>query len=395
MKSLPLATRTELIEPSPTLAMGARAAAMRAEGIDVISMAQGEPDFNTPQPICEAAKDALDRGVTKYTASSGLPQLKEAIVEKLRRENQIQAETNQIVVSCGAKHSMYNALMSLISPRDEVILIAPYWMTYREQIKLAGGVPVVVSTDASSGFKPDLDAIRAAISARTRAILINSPSNPTGAMLDRAMLKGIAALALRHGLWIISDEIYEHLTYGPAHESIAALGQEIAAQTVTITGCSKSYAMTGWRIGFACAPAPVARAMADIQDQVTSNPTSFAQVGAITALSLPLDTVRAMRDEFQQRRDLMVRKLRAIPGLVVPEPEGAFYVFAEVKSFLRGEVTSDLELSQRLLQEAHVATMPGSVFDGPEHLRLSYTASQADLERGLDRIHQFLTSLSE
>lgn len=389
-----LSSRVGALKPSPTLSITAKANAMKAEGIDVISFAAGEPDFNTPEPICDAAINAIRGGFTKYTPSAGINELKDAIVAKLDRENKVKVAREQIVVSCGAKHSIYNSLMALLNPGDEVILIAPYWMTYADQIRLSGGVPVVVQTRAEDDFAPALEDLKAAISPRTKAILINSPCNPTGAVLPRSTIKEIAALALKHGFWVIADEIYERLIYGAEHQSIAALGSDIAAQTITIGGCSKSYAMTGWRIGFAAAPAPVAKAMSNFQDQVTSNPTSFAQKGAIVAFQMPAESVESMRVEFEARRNLILGLLREIPGLKVPEPKGAFYAFPDVSAYLGGLVKSDLDLAAYLLEQAQVATVPGSVFEGHGHLRLSYAASRQNIERGVARIAEALAKIA-
>ncbi len=373
--------------------MTSKARQMKAQGLDVISFAAGEPDFGTPEPICDAAIEALRAGATKYTASSGTPELKAAIVEKFRRENGLDYRPEQIVVSCGAKHSVFNTLMVLVEPGDEVILLAPYWMTYADQVVLAGGRPVAIALDPESGFVPTLEQLRAAISPRTKAIILNSPCNPTGAVLPRATLKEIAALALRHDFWIIADEIYERLIYSADHQSIGALGAEVKDRTITISGCSKSFAMTGWRIGYAAAPAEVAQAMSNLQDQVTSNPTTFAQAGAIAALNCDADVVDAMRDEFRARRDLMLALLQAIPGLSTPTPGGAFYVFPDVSAFLGDRCPTDADLADYLLNEAHVATVAGSVFEGPGHVRLSYSAGRTDIERGVARIAEALGKL--
>jgi aspartate aminotransferase len=393
VNTISLSSRVSALKPSPTLSITAKANAMKAEGIDVISFAAGEPDFNTPEPICNAAIDAIRAGFTKYTPSAGINELKDAIVTKLDRENGVKVAREQVVVSCGAKHSVYNTMMTLLDPRDEVILIAPYWMTYADQIRLAGGTPVVVHTKAENDFAPDFNDLKSAVSSRTKAILINSPCNPTGAVLPRNAIKEIAALALRHGLWVVADEIYERLIYGEEHQSIAALGSDIAERTITIGGCSKSYSMTGWRIGFAAAPAPIAKAMSNFQDQVTSNPTSFAQKGAIAAFNLPAEAVEGMRAEFEGRRDLIVKLLREIPGLNVREPKGAFYAFPDMSSFLGGKIATDLDLAAFLLEEAQVATVPGSVFEGVGHLRLSYAASRENIERGVARIAEALKKL--
>jgi aspartate aminotransferase len=389
VNTLSLSARTELLKPSPTLAITAKANAMKAEGKDVVSFGAGEPDFNTPPSICDAATEALHGGFTKYTPSAGIKELKEAIVGKLDRENHLHYSPDQIVVSCGAKHSVYNSLQVLVSPGDEVILIAPYWMTYADQVKLAGGIPVVVHADAANGFVPTYDQLKEAISGRTKAIIVNSPSNPTGALLPRATLKEIGALAIRHGFWIIADEIYERLIYGETFESVATLGKDVAEQTITIGGCSKSYAMTGWRIGFAACPLPVAKAMSNFQDQVTSNPTSFAQKGAVVAFNLPASDVEAMRAEFEVRRDLIVRLLADIPGVRIEAPKGAFYAFPNVSAYLRDGET-DVDLATYLLEQAMVAVVPGSVFEGHGHIRLSYATSRENIEKGVARIREAL-----
>lgn len=363
---------------------------MKAAGVDVISFGAGEPDFNTPDPICRAAIDALEGGFTKYTPSAGIPALREAVAEKFWRENGLRIEPSQIVASCGAKHSVFNALWVLLDPGDEVILFAPYWMTYRDQIALCGGVPVVVPTRAEDRFVPSIEDLKAAVTPRTKAILVNSPSNPTGAVFPRETLKEIAALALRHDLWIVSDEIYERLVYEGKHESIAALSRDVQDRTITISGCSKTYSMTGWRIGYMAAPEPVAKAVSCFQDQVTSNPTSFVQRGAIAALSLPDSVVTGMRDEFAARLELTLSELGQIPGLVVSRPAGAFYVFFGVQSYLGERCRDDAAVADLLLEEAHVALVPGSVFEGPGFLRLSYTASPNQIREGIQRMARAL-----
>ena len=367
---------------------------MKAEGIDVISFGAGEPDFDTPEPIAAAAIEAIRKGFTKYTPTSGMPELRAAAAEKLWRENGVKVSPDQIVVSCGAKQSLYNALMCLVEPGDEVLLIAPYWMTYAEQVRLAGGIPVSVRTSADSGFLPDPDDLKAAITNKTRALVLNTPSNPTGAVFPRELIKEIVALAIRHGFWIICDEIYEKLIYdGEKHVSPASLGEDALSRTITIQGCSKSFAMTGWRIGYCAAPLPVAKAMSNLQDQVTSCPTSFAQKGAIAALGLGQSEVEAMRSEFQARRDLLIRKLRDIPNVEVPTPKGAFYALPDVSAYLGGKIQDDAALASHLLESVYVATVPGSVFEGPGHIRLSYATSRENIERGVARIAEALQSI--
>jgi aspartate aminotransferase len=389
--SLSLAQRTGLLKPSPTLSITAKANAMKAEGHNVISFGAGEPDFNTPQVICDAAKSALDAGFTKYTPSAGIKELREAISAKLKRENGLDYSPEQIIVSCGAKHSVFNTMQVLVDPGDEVILLAPYWMTYADQIRLAGGIPKVIHCSAASGFVPTYDQLREAIGPRTKAIIMCSPSNPTGAVMPHQTLKEIAALAIRHGFWIISDEIYERLIYGQKFESLGSLGKEALAQTITIGGCSKSYAMTGWRIGFSASPLPIAKAMSNFQDQVTSNPTSFAQKGAVVAFELPASDVEAMRVEFEARRDLIIGLLNDIPGVECGVPGGAFYAFPDISKHLR-EGETDVDLTSYLLEKALVAVVPGSVFEGAGHIRLSYATSKENITEGVRRIREALAS---
>ncbi|MCC7436146.1 MAG: pyridoxal phosphate-dependent aminotransferase [Methanoregulaceae archaeon] len=394
MSTRALGVRASVARPSPTLAITAKANAMKAAGVDVISFGAGEPDFNTPEPVCRAAIQAIEGGFTKYTPSAGIPALREAVADKFWRENGLRYEPSQVVASCGAKHSVFNALWVLLDPGDEVILFAPYWMTYRDQIALCGGVPVVVPTRAEDRFVPSIDDLKAAITPRTKAILVNSPSNPTGAVFPRETLKQIAALAMRHDLWVISDEIYERLVYEGKHESIAALGKEIQDRTITISGCSKTYSMTGWRIGYMAAPEPVAKAVSCFQDQVTSNPTSFVQRGAIAALALPDEVVEGMRAEFASRLDLTLSELAGIPGLVISRPAGAFYVFVGVQAYLGERCRDDVAVAELLLEEAHVALVPGSVFEGPGFLRLSYTASPEQIREGIQRMARALQRCS-
>ena len=393
MKTLSLSSRADMLKPSPTLSIAARANAMKAQGLDVISLSAGEPDFETPEPVRQAAIDALNAGFTKYTPTSGIKELKEAIVEKLSNESGVKSTIEQIIVSSGAKQSLYNSMMVLIEPGDEVLLIAPYWMTYAEQVMLAGGTPVAVHTDASNGFIPTYDQLAEKVTNRTKAIVINSPCNPTGALFDRETTKAIAQLALRHDLWVISDEIYNRLVYKDKSTSIASLGSDIAERTITIGGCSKTYAMTGWRIGYACAPKPVASAMGNLQDQVTSNPNSFAQKGAVAALKMSPEKIEPMRAEFQARRDLIIDLLNDIPKVKVSKPEGAFYALPDVSAYLNNKIRDDISLVEHLLDKAMVATVPGSVFEAPGHIRISYAASRDNIRKGIERIANALQEL--
>jgi len=393
LNTIRLSERANQLRPSPTLAITSKARNLKAAGIDVVSFAAGEPDFNTPDAICNAAIDAMRSGDTKYTASSGTVALKESIQRKMARENGLSIQANQIVVSCGAKHSLYNACMTLFQPGDEVILLAPYWMTYADQVRLTGAQVVEIACSAANNFVPTAEQLRAAITPRTRGIMINSPSNPTGALLPTETLQDIAALAEQHNFWIISDEIYEKLTYGVAHAPITSLDAGVMDRTIYINGCSKTYAMTGWRIGYAVAPAPIAQAMSNLQDQVTSNPTSFAQAGAAVALDLPNDAVEAMRAEFEARRTIIVDGLNSIPGVACNYPAGAFYAFPDVSSYLGERFKTDVELADYLLDQAHVAVVPGSVFQGHGHIRLTYATSRSQIEEGVRRIGKALEAL--
>lgn len=388
-----LADRTSLLKPSPTLSLSARAAAMKADGLDVISFSAGEPDFNTPEPIRDAAKAALDAGFTKYVPTLGIKDLREAVARKFATENQLIVKPEQILVTTGAKQALYNAFMVLLNPGDEVLLVAPYWVTYADQILLAGGVPVVIHTTAETGFCPTVEQIAAAVTPKTKMIVCNSPNNPTGAVWSRETLMGIAELATKNNLWVISDEIYEHLVYGTTHTTVATLTPDMANRTLTVNGCSKSYAMTGWRIGYVAGPLEVIKAMTNLQDQVTSGATSFAQKGAVAALNLPHSKVEEMRQEFETRRDLVVSLLGQIPGLVVPKPKGAFYAFFGVESYLGGKVKDDLELSNYLLENALIAMVPGTAFGSPGHLRMSYATSQQAIREGVARLGTALSNL--
>jgi aspartate aminotransferase len=391
--TLNLSAKAGLVKPSPTLAITAKANALKAQGVDVVSFAAGEPDFNTPEPIAEAAIKAIHDGFTKYTPTSGINELKVVIANKLERENRVHVKPEQVVVSCGAKHSLYNTFQMLLDPGDEVIIFAPYWMTYVEQVILAGGTPVIVASTPEDEFVPSYEAIKEKITGRTKAILVNSPCNPTGAVFPRQTLKEIAQLAIRHELWVVCDEIYEKLIYGVEHVSIASLGSDIAERTITIGGCSKSYAMTGWRIGFAAAPLEIAKAMASFQDSVTSNPNSFAQKGAVVAFNMSPESIEKMRAEFEARRDLIRDELSAIPRLGVPNPKGSFYALVDFNAYLGGSIKTDMELAQYLLESFNVACIPGSVFEANGFLRLSYSTSRDNIKKGVSRIKEALSQI--
>lgn len=392
VSAAPLARRIETLKPSPTLAITARAGAMRSQGLDVVSFAAGEPDFKTPDEICDVAIEAIRSGFTKYTAGRGIEPLREVIAEKLRNENGIKVDAGQVIICCGAKHALFNALMSIVNPGDEVIIIAPYWMTYSEQVTVAGGVPVLVHTRPEDDFVPSYDAIAAKITERTRVIMVCSPNNPTGAVWPRETFKEIGMLAIRHNLWILSDEVYEKLIYEGEHCSPAGLSAELADRTITIGSCSKTYAMTGWRIGFMAGPKTAIDAMAAFQDTI-SHPTSFAQKAAVAAYKMDASTMDAMREEFKARRDLMFDLVSAIPGVSVRRPKGAFYIFADFGPHAE-RMGGDQALAEFLLNEAHVAVIPGGVFGAPGYLRFSYAASREDIQRGIARVHEALAKQS-
>lgn len=381
-----ISERARNAAPSPTLAITAKAKALQAQGIDVVGFGAGEPDFDTPEHIKAAAIEALNQGQTKYTASAGIPALKEAICEKLQRENGLSYKPGQVIVSCGAKHSIYNLFQATLDPGDEVIVPVPYWVSYPEQVKLADGVPVFVDAPESNGFRVTAEAIAAAITPRTKMIVLNSPSNPSGAVVDAAELQKIAELAVEKDLLVLSDEIYEHLTYGGEHVSVASFGPEIQARTFVINGFSKAYSMTGWRLGWLAGDAEVVAAIGRIQDQSTSNPTSFAQVGAVAALRGPQECVEEMRQAFQQRRDYIVGRLNSIPGISCVNPDGAFYVLPNISGLTSSAFPDGDAITEYLLSEARIAVVPGSGFGVPQNIRLSYATSMAAIEKGMDRL---------
>lgn len=384
------------IEPSATLAVDARAKALAAAGQDIINFGVGEPDFPTPPAATEAALAAIRDGFTRYTPAAGIPALREAIAEKLRRDNGLDYRPDEIVVSVGAKHSLYNAFQVLCEEGDEVLIPAPYWVTYPEQVRLCGGVPVIVPTDAAGGYQLDLEALERSLTPRTRLLVLNSPCNPTGAVYPPETMAAVAEFIVSHNLYLISDEIYEKLVYhGARHVSPAAVSAEAKRRTVVVNGASKAYAMTGWRIGYAAADGPVAQAMAAFQGHVTSNPTSVAQKAALGALRGDEPAVAEMVTEFARRRDYMVERLKAMPGLRVPDPMGAFYVFptlgAVTGRVVAGKTIGDgSDLALALLEGAGVAVVPGVAFGQPDAFRLSYATSMANIEKGLDRIERAL-----
>lgn len=394
-----LAQRAVNISPSPTFAIDGKAKQMKAAGIKVVNFGVGEPDFETPENIKAAAIEAIKAGETRYTPVGGTPKLKQAIVDKLRRENGLEYQTNQITVSVGAKHSLYNAFQVLCEPGDEVILPAPYWVSYIEQIKLSGAETVILPTRQENNFKLTPGELEQAITPRTKVLLLNSPSNPTGAVYSREELAALGEVLLKHNITIISDEIYEKLLYdGLEHVSIASISPELKENTVVINGVSKAYAMTGWRIGYCAAPAPVAKAISDLQSHSTSNPTSISQVASVVALSGPQEAVSEMVVEFEKRRNYMLDRLTAMAGVTCPKPNGAFYLFPNVSAYFgkgyQGKSINDAtDLANLLLEIAEVAVVPGVAFGADENIRLSYATSMENIKEGLDRIEKFLAEL--
>jgi aspartate aminotransferase len=394
-----LADRTKAIKPSPTLAMNAKAKALKAAGEDITNFGVGEPDFDTPENIKEAAIKALKEGFTKYTAVGGIDELKDAIIDKFKKDNNLIYEKGEILVSCGAKHSLYNVAEALFGPGDEVIIPAPYWVTYPDQVVLNDATSVIVETDEQNSFMIDPDRLREKLTSKTKALILNSPSNPTGLAYDRETLTKIAEMAMEHDFYIVSDEIYEKLVYdGFEHISIASLGDEIKQRTVVVNGLSKSHSMTGWRIGFTAAPADITKAMTNIQSQSTSNATSIVQKAAVEALTGPQDFIADMLAEFDKRRKYMIERLNAMEGVTCKTPVGAFYAFPNVsshfgKKFNDTPINNSLDLSTYLLEQAKVALVPGSAFGDDKYIRLSYATSMENVKKGLDRIEEALGNL--
>lgn len=388
------------VKPSVTLAVSAKAKKLQAEGVDVIGLGAGEPDFDTPPHIKDAAKVALDRGETKYTHVAGTPELRRVIGDELHKAHGLSFAPEQIVVSCGAKHSLFNLFQALLDPDDEVIIPAPYWVSYPDIVRLAGGTPVIVETTAKDGFRISPAQLRAAITDKTRAIILCSPGNPTGACYDRDALDALRVVLEEHQVLAVSDDIYRRLTYGDfKFQQIATLSPKMAELTVVIDGLSKAYAMTGWRVGFAAAPTEVAAAMGKLQGQSTSNVNSVAQAAAIAALTGPQDCVEQMRQAFDGRRKLVLKALRAIDHVTCHEPRGAFYAFPDLSHYLGKRsadraIADDVALADYLLDKGKVAVVPGSAFGAPGFVRLSYATSEDNLVRGLQRIGDALTELN-
>ncbi len=384
-----LAQRITEIKPSVTLAIAALAKAMQQDGKDICSFSAGEPDFDTPQHITDAAKQALDRGKTKYGAAAGEPELREAIASKLQRDNNLNYSAANILVTNGGKHSLYNLMMTTIDPGDEVIIPAPFWLSYPEMVKLAGGTPVIVDTDSSTDYKISPAALDAAITPKTKLFILNSPSNPSGVVYTRSELAALAQVIVDRDIMVVSDEIYEKIIYdGVEHVSIGALGADILARTIISSGFAKAYSMTGWRIGYLAAPLPLIQAASALQGHSTSNVCTFAQYGAIAALAGSQDCVETMRQAFAARRQVILDRLHDIPGLSCARPDGAFYVFINISS----TNINSLDFCQQLLEQQQVAIIPGQPFGADEHIRLSYATDLITIEKGMDRLATFMRS---
>ena len=395
-----LAERTKLIKPSVTLAIAAKAGKLRAEGVDVVNFSAGEPDFDTPEHIKAAAIDALRKGLTKYTDVKGIEPLREAIVQKYLKEYGLSYRKEDVVVSCGAKHALYNLLQAVVNPGDEVLIPAPYWVSYADMALLSGGVPQLIPTDESTGFRIKPEQLQASLTARTKVFFLNSPCNPTGATYSKEELLALSKILEKHSCLIFADDIYEKIVYdGFEVHNIVALCPNLRERTIIINGVSKTYAMTGWRIGYAMGASDVMAAASKIQSQSTSNATSIAQWAALEAVRGPQDEVAMMVREFHKRRDVIVERLNAIPGIHCLKPEGAFYVFPNIAALLGKaasgkKLSSPCDVADYLLDEAKVAGVPGEDFGSQQHIRFSYATSLADIEKGCRRIGDAVAKLA-
>lgn len=389
-----LAKRVQTLTPSTTLAITAKANELKAQGVDIIGLGAGEPDYNTPENILEAAYQSMKEGKTKYTPAGGLPALKEAIIKKLERDQHLSYKPNEIMVGIGAKHVLYTLFQVLLNEGDEVIIPIPYWVSYPEQVKLAQGVPVYIEATASQAYKISAVQLKEAITDRTKAVIINSPSNPTGMIYSKQELEELAEVCREAGILIVSDEIYEKLIYGDVtHTSIAELSEDAKNRTIIINGVSKSHSMTGWRIGYAAGDAGLIKAMTDLASHSTSNPTTTSQYAAIEAYNGTQDAVEEMRQAFESRLEAIFPKVEAIPGFSVIRPQGAFYLLPDVSQAARKTGFDSVDdFATALLTEANVAVIPGSGFGAPSTIRLSYATSLEALTKAVERIHEFVTS---
>lgn len=397
--SLSLSKKAQAVKPSSTLAITAKAKELRASGIDVVGFGAGEPDFNTPKNVCDAAIEAINTGFTKYTPASGTNELKAAISRKFKEFNGLSYAPNQIVVSNGGKQGLTNVFDALINPGDEVIIPAPYWLSYPEMVKMSDGVPVIVTGTKENGYKITAQQLDAAITERTKAFVLNSPSNPTGMIYSKEELEALAEVIVKRDIYCVADEMYEYLVYdGKSHVSIASLNEEIYKRTITCSGLSKAYAMTGWRIGYTGSSVEIAKLMSAMQSHATSNPNSIAQYASVEALNGPQDSVMQMKEEFDKRRLYMYERVRKFPYVDVIKPEGAFYVFMDMSEALKkkykGEcVETAARLADILINDYSVAVIPCTDFGFPYHIRLSYAISKSQIEKGLNRIENFLKEL--
>ncbi len=388
----PIARRAAALSTSLTLAIDAKAKAMKAAGEDVVGFGAGEPDFETPEHIRKAAIDALNAGFTKYTPSSGIPELREAIAEKFQKENGLTFKPSQIIVSNGGKHSCYNVILAVCQEGDEVLVPSPYWLSYPEMVKLAGATPVILPTSDQTEFKVTPDQLSAAITPRTRLFILNSPSNPTGCVYTPDEIRALGDVCVERGVLIMSDEIYEHLLYdGAVHKSVASFSPRHQDHTIIVHGFAKAWSMTGWRLGFLAAPEPIAKAIDAIQSHSTSNPTSFAQKGAVAALTGPQDHLPKWLAEYAKRRTVAYQRLNAIPGVSCVNSRGAFYLFPNI----RETGLRSAEFCARLLEAEKVAAVPGIAFGADDYLRISYATSLSQVEKGLDRLDRFVRSLKK
>ncbi len=395
-----IAERMAQIQPSPTLTLNAKAKALRAAGVDVISFGVGEPDFNTPEHICQAAVEAIKEGFTRYTPVGGIEELKDAVIEEFKDGYGLSYGRDEIVVSCGAKHSLYNLAQVLLDPGEEVLIPAPYWVSYPDIVRLADGEPVIVPTQESDNFKLQAEVLEGAISEKTKVLILNSPSNPTGSAYTREDLEKLAPVILKYRLLVISDDIYYRILFGgQPWISLGMLDDDLRRQTMIVNGVSKTYAMTGWRIGYLAAPAEVAAAVTRVQSQSTSNPTSIAQKAALAALAGPQDCVRDMVVEFEKRLDHMIQRLESIPGVRATRPSGTFYLFANFSSYYgRGydgqTIQGSMDLAAYLMDKVHLVAVPGAAFGEDSCLRFSYAASMTQIDQGLDRLSEALSHLT-
>lgn len=397
--SLSLSEKALAVKPSSTLAITAKAKELKAQGLDVVGFGAGEPDFNTPENICDAAIQAINEGFTKYTPASGINELKQAISDKFKKFNHIDYKPSQIVISNGGKHSLTNVFEAIINPGDEVIIPAPYWLSYPEIVKLAGGVPVFVRGEKEQGYKITAEQLQDATTSKTKAIVLNTPSNPTGMIYTEEELRAIADYAVKNDVYVVADEMYEYLVYnGEKHISIASFGDEIYKRTITVSGLAKSYAMTGWRIGYTGSSEEIAKLMGSIQSHQTSNPNSIAQKAAVEALTGDQSTVEMMLGEFDKRRKYMYERFAKMPYVSTLEPLGAFYVFVDVSALLGKEykgqkIDTAAKLASVLIEDYNVAVVPCADFGFADHIRLSYAISIEQIDKGLTRIESFLNEL--